>query len=157
MLLSASRNGGLPSSDDIRSEFDLVVIDAPSLAEQPEVAALSAHADLVILVVRDGAADPAAIRKARASLAKFGGAAIGIVVNQVGPRTATAQPRTRDAGNGELNGAQPAVLTRHPDMPMTDHQAECRHAENARRLALLLLAATIACFCQIPRSRLSLL
>ena len=91
VLLSASRNGGLPSGDDIRSEFDLIVIDAPSLAEHPEAASLSAHADLVILVVRDGAANPAAIRNARASLAKFAGATVGIVINQVGPRLAPAR------------------------------------------------------------------
>jgi Mrp family chromosome partitioning ATPase len=97
VLLSASRNGGLATSDDIRSEFDLIVIDAPSLAEHPEAAALSAHADLVILVVRDGAGNPAAIRNASASLAKSGGAAVGIVVNQVSPRTA-AQPRAEMLG-----------------------------------------------------------
>jgi hypothetical protein len=45
------------------------------------------------LVVRDGAADPAAIRKARASLWKFGGSAIGIVVNQVSPDTASPLPQ----------------------------------------------------------------
>jgi uncharacterized protein involved in exopolysaccharide biosynthesis/Mrp family chromosome partitioning ATPase len=86
-LLSADRNAGLPAPEDVRSEFDLMVVDAPSLAEQPDVASLSAHADLVILVVRDGAADPAAIRKARASLWKFGGSTIGIVINQVSPDT----------------------------------------------------------------------
>jgi Mrp family chromosome partitioning ATPase len=90
VLLSASPNGGLPTSDDIRSEFDLIIIDAPPLPEHPEVASLSAHADLVILVVRDSAGNTAAIRNARASLAKFGGAAIGIVVNQVSPRMAAA-------------------------------------------------------------------
>lgn len=98
VLLSASRSGGLPSSDDIRSEFDLIVIDAPSLAEHPEAAALSAHADLVILVVRDGAGNPVAIRQARAALAKFGGAAVGVVVNQVGPRMVPAQPETEMMG-----------------------------------------------------------
>jgi uncharacterized protein involved in exopolysaccharide biosynthesis/Mrp family chromosome partitioning ATPase len=92
-LLSADRKAGLPVAEDIRSEFDLIVVDAPSLAEQPDVASLSAHADLVILVVRDGAADPAAIRKARASLWKFGGSAIGIVVNQVSPDTASPLPQ----------------------------------------------------------------
>ena len=86
-LLSADRNAGLPAPEDVRSEFDLMVVDAPSLAEQPDVASLSAHADLVILVVRDGAADPAAIREARASLWKFGGSTIGIVINQVSPDT----------------------------------------------------------------------
>jgi uncharacterized protein involved in exopolysaccharide biosynthesis/Mrp family chromosome partitioning ATPase len=86
-LLSADRNAGLPAPEDVRSEFDLMFVDAPSLAEQPDVASLSSHADLVILVVRDGAADPAAIRKARASLWKFGGSTIGIVINQVSPDT----------------------------------------------------------------------
>jgi uncharacterized protein involved in exopolysaccharide biosynthesis/Mrp family chromosome partitioning ATPase len=86
-LLSADRNAGLPAPEDVRSEFDLMFVDAPSLAEQPDVASLSAHADLVILVVRDGAADPAAIRKARASLWQFGGSTIGIVINQVSPDT----------------------------------------------------------------------
>jgi uncharacterized protein involved in exopolysaccharide biosynthesis len=88
LILSANRNAGRPGAEDIRSEFDLIVVDAPSLAEQPDAASLSAHADLVILVVREGAADPATIRKARASLSKFGGSTIGIVVNQVSPRTA---------------------------------------------------------------------
>lgn len=98
VLLSASRNGGLPTSDDIRSEFDLIVIDAPSLAEHPDMASLSAHADLVILVLRDGAGNSAAVRNARASLAKFGGAAVGIIVNQVSPRTASAQPQSEMLG-----------------------------------------------------------
>jgi uncharacterized protein involved in exopolysaccharide biosynthesis len=92
-LLSADRNPGQPAAEDVRSGFDLMVVDAPSLIEQPDVALLSAHADLVILVVRDGAADPAAIRKARASLSKFGAAAIGIIINQVSPDTAPVPER----------------------------------------------------------------
>jgi uncharacterized protein involved in exopolysaccharide biosynthesis len=93
-LLSANRKAGPLANEDIRSEFDLVVVDAPSLAEQPDVTSLSAHADLVILVVRDGAADPAAIRKARASMLKFGGSAIGIVVNQVSPGAVPPLPQS---------------------------------------------------------------
>jgi hypothetical protein len=93
-LLSANRKAGPLAAEDIRSEFDLVVVDAPSLAEQPDVTSLSAHADLVILVVRDGAADPAAIRKARASMSEFGGSAIGIVVNQVSPGAVPPLPQS---------------------------------------------------------------
>jgi uncharacterized protein involved in exopolysaccharide biosynthesis len=96
-LLSAGRNAGSRAAEDVRSEFDLMVVDAPSLAEQPDVASLSAHADLVVLVVRDGAADPAAIRQARASLWKFGNSTIGIVVNQVGP-DAAPQPQREMLG-----------------------------------------------------------
>ena len=92
-LLSGDRHAGLPAAEDVRSEFDLMVVDAPSLAEQPDVASLSAHADLVVLVVRDGAADPAAIHKARAALWKFGGSTIGIVVNRVRPDTAPLPQR----------------------------------------------------------------
>jgi uncharacterized protein involved in exopolysaccharide biosynthesis len=92
-LLSADRNAGQPSNEDVRSGFDLMVVDAPSLVEQPDVASLAAHADLVILVVRDGAADPAAIRNAVASLSKFGGGAIGMVINQVSPDTAPLPQR----------------------------------------------------------------
>ena len=63
-----------------------MVVDAPSLVEQSDVASLAAHADLVILVVREGSADPAEIRRARALLSKFGDGAIGIVINQVSPK-----------------------------------------------------------------------
>jgi uncharacterized protein involved in exopolysaccharide biosynthesis/Mrp family chromosome partitioning ATPase len=98
VLLSASRNVNPPATDDIRSEFDLIVVDAPSLAEQPDVASLSAHADLVILVVRDGAADPVAIRRARAALSKFGVTPTGIVLNRVPASSAPPQPQSEMLG-----------------------------------------------------------
>lgn len=82
-LFGVSRNDGAPASDDIRSEFDLIVIDAPSLSQHPDVATLSAHADLAIVVVRDGA-DIAAINNAKAKLLASGTPAIGAIVNQVG-------------------------------------------------------------------------
>jgi uncharacterized protein involved in exopolysaccharide biosynthesis len=82
-LFAAERNDGVSTSDDIRSEFDLIVIDAPSLNEQPDVASISAHADLAILVVRDRATDFSAINNAKTQLSKFGAPAIGAVVNQI--------------------------------------------------------------------------
>ena len=93
VLLSRKATG-----DDIRGEFDLIVIDTPSLAAHPEAAALSARADLVILVTRNNADDAAAIRRARASLAKFGSAEVGMIVNQVNPGTAVARPRAEQLG-----------------------------------------------------------
>jgi uncharacterized protein involved in exopolysaccharide biosynthesis/Mrp family chromosome partitioning ATPase len=89
-LFGASANDGAPTSDDIRSEFDLIVIDAPSLNEDPDAASLSAHADLAILVVGERAADISAINNAKAKLSTFGTPAIGAIVNQVG-----AQPLHR--------------------------------------------------------------
>jgi uncharacterized protein involved in exopolysaccharide biosynthesis len=98
VLLSAGQNTSPPGTDDIRSEFDLIVVDAPSLAEQPNIASLSAHADLVILVLRDGAADPAEIRKARTALSKFGVAPTGIVLNRVPASSAPPQPQSESLG-----------------------------------------------------------
>jgi uncharacterized protein involved in exopolysaccharide biosynthesis len=82
-LFGAGRNDGISTSDDIRSEFDLIVIDAPPLCEQLDVATISAHADLAILVVRARGTDVAAINNAKTELSKFGTPAIGAVINQI--------------------------------------------------------------------------
>lgn len=85
VLLGASRIAK-SSEDDIRSEFSLIVIDAPSLGEQPGVAALAAHADLVVLVAHEHTATSGAIQEAIASLSKYGPAAIGVVLNDLAMR-----------------------------------------------------------------------
>lgn len=82
-LLGAGKRPDPTPADDIRSEFDLIVVHATSLALQPEAAALAAHADLVILVAREDAVDSAAMRRATAALSRFGGVPTGIVVNHV--------------------------------------------------------------------------
>ena len=90
-LLLSNRNSVQPG-DDIRADFDLIVIEAPPLHQQPEVASLAAQADFVILVTRDGATDRPAIEKAGALLSKSGPAALGLVINQAGaPRIVPAQ------------------------------------------------------------------
>jgi hypothetical protein len=83
VLLSASKKDAPLPADDIRSEFDLVLVHAPSISAYPDAAALAAHADLVILVVREGAADLATLGAATASLSSFGPVPIGMVVNRV--------------------------------------------------------------------------
>ncbi|MCA6108669.1 lipopolysaccharide biosynthesis protein [Bradyrhizobium sp. CNPSo 4026] len=82
LLGTSTQTGELPA-DDIRKEFDLIVIDASSLAAQPDARTLAAHADLIIMVVRDGAAAPAAIQRATSGLSKFAAAPTGLVVNRV--------------------------------------------------------------------------
>ncbi|WFU69927.1 GumC family protein [Bradyrhizobium sp. CB2312] len=82
-LLGAGKQPNATPADDIRSEFDLIVVHATSLALQPEAAALAAHADLVVLVAREDAVDSAAMRRATAALSRFGGVPTGIVVNHV--------------------------------------------------------------------------
>ncbi|WGS02858.1 exopolysaccharide transport family protein [Bradyrhizobium sp. ISRA443] len=91
LLNGSAKSRPLPP-DDIRADFGLIIVDASSFVAQPDVAALAAYADLVILVVRDGAANAAAMRKAQADLSKFGGASMAVVVNRVG-----ASPTARAA------------------------------------------------------------
>ncbi|MCP3390772.1 GumC family protein [Bradyrhizobium sp. CCGB12] len=97
-LLSAGKGPGPSPADDIRSEFDLIIVHATSLALQPEAAALAAHADLVILVGREDAIDSAAMRRATASLSRFGGVPTGIVVNHVPADPSSAQRRGKALG-----------------------------------------------------------
>lgn len=92
-LLSAGRRPELSPADDIRSEFDLIVVHAGSLALQPETAALAAHADLVMLVACEDAVNSAAMRRVTAALSRFGGVPTGIVVNRVPADPSSAQRR----------------------------------------------------------------
>ena len=95
LLLETSQTAAVSAfPEDVRTEFDLIVIDAPALTEQSDVAALLAHADFTILVARDGATNPGAIDRAKAALSGFGNSLIGIVINKadekVDSRMATA-------------------------------------------------------------------
>ena len=82
VLLSASKKVAPLPADDLRSEFDLVLVHAPSISTCPDAAALAAHADLVILVVREGATDLATLGAVTA-LSSFGPVPIGMVINRV--------------------------------------------------------------------------
>jgi hypothetical protein len=80
-LLSAGRKADARPEDDIRSEFDLIIVHAGSLALQPDAIALAAHADLVVLVVRAGELGSAAMRRVTAALSRFDAVPTGLVVN----------------------------------------------------------------------------
>uniref|UniRef100_E6VE08 Lipopolysaccharide biosynthesis protein n=1 Tax=Rhodopseudomonas palustris (strain DX-1) TaxID=652103 RepID=E6VE08_RHOPX len=95
-LLSAAPDDA--AQDDIRSEFDLVLIDAPSPRACPEVAQLAAHTDYNLLAVGAISNDPGAIQHAQASLSRFGRAPIATVTNQIGGRPAAERSDTRLAG-----------------------------------------------------------
>jgi uncharacterized protein involved in exopolysaccharide biosynthesis len=77
-LLGASKRVAPLPADDIRAEFDLVVVHAPSLAAEPDVAALAAHADAVLLVAQEAADAHAAV----AALSQGGNVPIGLVLNR---------------------------------------------------------------------------
>lgn len=95
-LLSAVPNDA--AQEDIRSEFHLVLIDAPSPRACPEVAQLAAHTDYNLLAVGATSNDPGAIQHAQASLSRFGRAPIAIVTNQIGGQPAAERSDTRLAG-----------------------------------------------------------
>ncbi|MGY3692503.1 uncharacterized protein involved in exopolysaccharide biosynthesis/Mrp family chromosome partitioning ATPase [Bradyrhizobium sp. USDA 3240] len=97
-LLGASSKEPPYPQDDIRADFGLIIVDASSLAVQPAAVALAAHADLVILVVREGAANTAAIGKARADLSRFGSVPIALVVNRVAGNAAVSNPQREALG-----------------------------------------------------------
>ena len=82
-LLSASTKTPPLPDDDIRSDFDLIIVDTSSPATEPDAAALARYSDLVVLVVRDGADGPATLRKARAALSISADVPLALIVNRV--------------------------------------------------------------------------
>lgn len=80
-LLSAGRRADARPEDDIRSEFDLIVVHASNLALQPDAIALAAHADLIIPVVSAGELGSAAMRRVSAALSRYNTVPTGLVVN----------------------------------------------------------------------------
>lgn len=80
-LLSAGRKADARPEDDIRSEFDLIIVHAGNLALQPDAIALAAHADLIILVARAGELGSAAMRRVTAALSRYEAVPTGLVVN----------------------------------------------------------------------------
>lgn len=97
-LLGASSKAPPYPPDDIRADFGLIIVDASSLAVRSEAVALVGHADLVILVVREGAASPAEIAKVRADLSRFGSVPTALVVNRVAVDTAARDVRGEALG-----------------------------------------------------------
>jgi Mrp family chromosome partitioning ATPase len=81
-------------SGDVRSEFDLIVIDAPALGQQADLAAIAAHADFTILVAMDNAAWAGIVRRAKAALGKLDDKQLGIVINRADPRSANPANHT---------------------------------------------------------------
>lgn len=86
-LLSDSGSDAADPQDDVRAEFDLIVIDAPSLLEQADAATIATRADHTLLVVREGC-NPLTLASAKAALAKFSAVPVGVLVNDAKPRPA---------------------------------------------------------------------
>ncbi|MHC4052149.1 GumC family protein [Bradyrhizobium sp. 25ACV] len=88
-LLSAGRKADARPEDDIRSEFDLIIVHAGNLALQPDAIALAAHADLIVMVARAGELGSAAMRRVTAALSRYETVPTGLVINHA-PAGSTA-------------------------------------------------------------------
>ena len=91
-LLSAGRKADARPEDDIRSEFDLIIVHAGNLALQPDAVGLAAHADLTVLVARAGELNSSAMRRVTAALSKYAHVPTGLVVNHVPTGSAEFRP-----------------------------------------------------------------
>jgi Mrp family chromosome partitioning ATPase len=91
-LLIASKRTAPLAADDIRSEFDLIIVHAPPMSAYPDAASLAAHVDLVILVVAEKAVDSTAAAAA-ALLSRFGPAPVGLAINRVAAGPGVADRR----------------------------------------------------------------
>ncbi|WP_216320911.1 hypothetical protein [Deinococcus aestuarii] len=83
--------GGLPGEPglsgllDVWGEaYDVVLVDTPPLTRQPEIAALAAGGDGVLLVVEAGRTRRAAVVQAAQTATLAGGSVIGLVLNRCG-------------------------------------------------------------------------
>ena len=69
--------------DQSRSQYDLVVIDTPPLTGITDAATIAAIVDGVILVVREGVTDRAALEQTLRRLERVNGRVVGVVFNDV--------------------------------------------------------------------------
>jgi uncharacterized protein involved in exopolysaccharide biosynthesis/Mrp family chromosome partitioning ATPase len=106
-LLSDNRDLQTPATaGDARSEFDLIVIDAPALQPQADVAAIAARADFTIIVIAEAGANAAILRSAKAALSRFD-ARLGIVINKV--NSLPANPSGQICSSRETAGSPSLV------------------------------------------------
>lgn len=82
-------------SGDVRSEFDVIVIDAPVLGQQDDVPAIAARSDFTVLVMTDNTAAPDILTRAQAAFSRSGNIRLGAIINDSRP----ANPAER-VGNG---------------------------------------------------------
>jgi hypothetical protein len=86
LLLDDSRKSHVPAAPgDVRSEFDLIVIDAPIDRQHDDVAAIAANSDFTVLVTTDGATKASMLPRAMLALIRSGNTKLGMIINNPGP------------------------------------------------------------------------
>jgi len=70
---------------DLKSEYELVVLDSPVLLAVPDALLLAADADGTLLVHKPGSVELRALRRMREDLRRSGARVLGVVFNRVDP------------------------------------------------------------------------
>jgi Mrp family chromosome partitioning ATPase len=70
---------------DLKSEYDLVVLDSPVLLAVPDALLLAADADGTLLVHKPGSVELRALKRMREDLRRAGARVLGVVFNRVDP------------------------------------------------------------------------
>ncbi|HTO53296.1 MAG TPA: polysaccharide biosynthesis tyrosine autokinase [Myxococcota bacterium] len=70
---------------DLKSEYELVVLDSPVLLAVPDALLLAADADGTLLVHKPGSVELRALRRMREDLRRAGARVLGVVFNRVDP------------------------------------------------------------------------
>ncbi|WP_246661609.1 exopolysaccharide transport family protein [Tardiphaga sp. vice304] len=81
LLTAGSIDKAASPTTDIRTEFDLIVIDTSSMSESAAIAGLAAQAEFTIIVARDNGTPTAKLGTIRSMLAAAGAGRVGLVVN----------------------------------------------------------------------------
>ncbi|MGH6779834.1 MAG: GumC family protein, partial [Bradyrhizobium sp.] len=93
-LLLGDNPGRQAPSGDVRSEFDLIVIDAPVFGQQDDVPAIAARSDFTVLVMADNVAVPDLLAHAQAAFSRSGNIRLGAIIND--PHPANRAERARN-------------------------------------------------------------
>jgi capsular exopolysaccharide synthesis family protein len=99
--------GGLLAN--LRSAFDLILIDAPPALVSADTALLAPHADAALLVAEAGRSDLDALAQVATELSGVGMTRIGAVLNRFNPRRAVGYRQTAAVRHTSRRDARPAA------------------------------------------------
>ncbi len=77
---------------DLRNEYDLIMLDSAVLLSVPDALFLAADADGTLIVHKPGSVDRHALRHIREDLQRAGARVLGVVFNQVDPKSSLHYP-----------------------------------------------------------------
>lgn len=77
---------------DLKNEYDLVMLDSPVLLAVPDALLLAADADGTLIVAKPGSVDRHGLRRIRDDLQRSGARVLGVVFNQVDPKSSLHYP-----------------------------------------------------------------